>query len=893
METITLLLALPIFWALLFSFFGESLARGSKVTGPVIAGSYWLLSAFLITSVVAGDSHYLNVVWVPSLGMDFNFRLESFHLWFAALICFIGGCIQLYATCYFAGKKELRRLLLYLQVFTLAMLGVVASENLYTLFLFWELTSVCSFLLVGLHHAVAENRRKAAQGLLVTMIGGIGLLVAAILLQIEYGTVVISELLAQPFEQSVLSTSAMCLLMLACLTKSAQFPFHFWLPNAMAGPTPVSAFLHSATMVKAGVFLLAVFAPWFGQHTWWTPILLTVSYMTLYVSYRMGSKQNDLKGVLASTTLAVLAFLTALAGVGTEEALKAFAMLLTAHALYKAPLFLAAGNIEKATGTRQLDQLGGVLKRVPVTGAVVAFSMLSLFGLPPMLGFIAKEYMLAALWDHSVAVGVLGALLAGCALAVGLRAFLKLALNSGNASQHQLYPVPKGMTLACLLPAAFSLVALLCYPLVNTSVFTKAAASLASAPVKPFSFWHGFTPALFLSMTAIAFSLVLVFIINKRGAIPRAWADGCFEASVKKAIKLGKCVSKWLVVGKLSTHLSVILVSVGALSFASLSFTDWPSDIDFRSGDSGAFWALAPLLMVAAFVAVKADKTITILVSLGFVGLFVAFIYLWFSSPDLALTQLLAETLVLFLITGSLVKRAPRVKQKRVKLRAAIAIASGVLVSLLVLKSQAVEWGDPASTFFLQNSLSKAFGANAVNVILVDFRAIDTFGEMTVLAIAALGVSSCLGAARYRAPLPKLLNSPWLLTSFPLLLAVLGPIILFTFWRGHNAPGGGFIAALMLSALVGVGLLIRHPLMHAENLRKASHRLLIAGLLMALLAAIAPLFVGKPLLAGLWWHSGDLHLGSPIIFDLGVFLTVIGFVINYLRHFLKPTNPYI
>lgn len=888
------LLSVPLAWAFILFIIARFNSKLPSALGVLVALSYWLLSGAIVYSLSRPDTHELNIDWVNSLGMNFNMRLEPFQLWFAFLITFIGGCIQLFATSYFAKKEELGRLLITLQIFTFAMLGVVASDNLYTLFLFWELTSVCSFLLVGLHHASAENRRKASQGLLVTMMGGVGLLVAAILLHLEYATVVISELRAREFSAGASSTAAMLLVMLACLTKSAQWPFHFWLPNAMAGPTPVSAFLHSATMVKAGVFLLAVFAPWFGQHSWWTPILLSISLITLCVAYRIGARQNDLKTVLASTTLAALAFLTALAGVGSESALKAFTVLLTAHALYKAPLFLAAGIIEKATGTRSLDRLAGVIKVLPITGAVVTVSMLSLFGLPPLLGFLGKEYLLAALWTYSPLLGVLGALLAASALFVGLRAYMKLTIRQKGIKFTQLHPIPKGMTIACLMPAGLSLLLIGFYPQVNTYLLTPAASSLAVASVKPFVYWGGFQPALFLSVAALLLASLFVFFQRAESKPTHAWADACYERCIQLGIKLGKCVSKWLVVGKLSTHLSVILMSIGVLAFTSLSVSEWPAELEWSGSGSGAgsgaFWILTPLLVASAVIASRAEKVITILVSLGLVGLLVAFIYLLFSAPDLALTQLLAETLVLFLITGSLVKRSAPVNTNNSALRLAIAVVSGMLVTLLVLKSQSVEWGKSASTFFLEKSLPEAFGANVVNVILVDFRALDTFGEIIVLAIAALGVSACLGAARSRAALPRLINSPWLVTSFPLLVGLLAPIALLTLWRGHNAPGGGFIAALMLAILVGTGLLLQHPWMKANNLRKASHSLLVSGLVVAAFAALLPLPFGKPLLAGLWWHKGDLHLGTPLIFDLGVFLTVLGFVINYLRHFLKTSH---
>ncbi|MGD1978569.1 MAG: MnhB domain-containing protein, partial [Akkermansiaceae bacterium] len=307
------------------------------------------------------------------------------------------------------------------------------------------------------------------------------------------------------------------------------------------------------------------------------------------------------------------------------------------------------------------------------------------------------------------------------------------------------------------------------------------------------------------------------------------------------------------------------------------------------SGDSFIFLGLVPLLLIATVIASRSESTVALLVSLGFVGFIIALIFLWFSAPDLALTQLMAETLILFLLAGALAKVKRQEKSEPARLRLIVAVIGGILTAALILKSMTLEWDHPVSGFHLRESKPAAFGANVVNVILVDFRAIDTFGEIIVLAIAAMGANAALGAARRRAPLPDAEYSSLLTTGSQLLLYFLVPAIVWIFWRGHNAPGGGFIAALLAAAGIGMNLLASRPRYTPAFMRKVSRHFLILGLMIATIATILPLLSGKSFLTGLWIHFGDLHLGTPLIFDLGVFLTVLGFCMNYLRHFHQRT----
>ncbi|MDQ8189828.1 hydrogen gas-evolving membrane-bound hydrogenase subunit E [Roseibacillus persicicus] len=876
-----LLLALPALLALVVPFFPR------KAFGPFAAIALLAAGGLLLPIVAAGEDLFFDTAWIPQLGMDFALRITPFSAWFGFLIFTIGGGIILYASTYFAQNPRLKTILSCLLLFTSAMLGVIWSDNFLLLFLFWEATSLLSFLLVGFHHEKEDTRAKAAQALLVTFFGGAALLVGFVLLTLETGATALSGLQAVELSNSPLATAAVVLIILGAATKSAQFPFHFWLPNAMAGPTPVSAFLHSATMVKAGVFLLASLAPVLSAHPVWTPTLATLGLLTVAVSVMRGLREQDMKGLLACTTLAALGFLTLLAGIGTPAALKAFVIFLTAHALYKAPLFLSAGNLEKAFGSRQLPDLRGAIAHLPWTGAIIVVSLASLLGLPPFPGFLGKEYLLAAVWESSPWLAVATALAAAGALCVGLRLLLPLLLKRPEQAP-PLKKVPAALSLATTLPALAVVLSLIAYPWVNKSLWAEVATSLSGKTVSGFYFWAGWNPALGLGLGALALSIAATALLVRRRSktLEKSFFEEVYDTLVRALLLIAKGVSRLLEKGTLNTHLAIMLAAIGMVAAISLRVTEWPNLTANLSDQYNIFLALAPALAISTIVAARAQTPLTILVSLGIVGLLISFIYLWFSAPDLALTQLLAETLILFLMAGVLFKARHKAKKVTGKIwRATFAASAGLLVTILILKSMALEWDHPVSDFYLAESKPSAFGANVVNVILVDFRALDTLGEIVVLAIAALGANAALGAARSRAPLPGLTASSWMSAGLPLVIALLVPTALWFFWRGHNAPGGGFIAALLVAASIGIGLLGNSPALTPRRMRNLSRALLIGGLAIALLSALLPLSQGLPFFTGLWFHSGDFHLGTPVLFDLGVFLTVIGFTMNYLRHF--------
>lgn len=886
MDSLYLLLGLPSLVSLFAAAFPGLVKSRSQLVGGGIAALFFGGAILLLISIANGTTSAVTAPWLPALGIHFSLTLTAFTSWFGVLILFLGACVHFYACVYFKNSPRLPSLLILLGLFTTAMLGVIWSDNLYLLFLFWEGTSLLSFLLVGFHNDLEKSRKNATQALLITMAGGVSLLVAFILLHHHTGTAAISEILLS--DPTTISTAAVIFLILGAMTKSAQWPFHFWLPNAMVGPTPVSAYLHSATMVKAGVFLLGVFAPLLHTHHIWTPLLGFVGVMTVATAVLRGSREQDLKAVLACTTLAALGFLTVLAGVGTPAAMLGFVIFLTAHALYKAPLFLSAGNLEKRFGTRDLRELRGAARSLKVTGTVVVISALSLIGLAPLPGFLGKEYLLKATWAYSPFLAIAVAIAAAGVLALGFRIILPLLSKSETPKISK--ELPTGMSAAALLPALAALLVVFSLPMTSHEFLGPAAAAAGADPEASYKLWHGFTPALGLGTGALLLSLLIAWVMNRPGLppLPEAFKpifDRLFDTLISALKATAAEVAKLLEKGSIPTHLTVMLVGIGALSFISLDLQDWDKLPLTWTGHSMIFLGLLPLLVISIIVATRTQKTLPLLVSLGFVGFLVALIFLWFSSPDLALTQLMAETLVLFLLAGALAKTKGQASSEPGFFRLIFSILAGLLVTLLILKSMILEFDHPVSDYFLRESKTAAYGANVVNVILVDFRALDTLGEIIVLAIAAMGANSALGAARKRAPLPPADTSSLLRAGSRVVAIFLVPTIIWIFWRGHNAPGGGFIAALVAAAGVGMGILSSWRHLTASFLRRTSHRLLIIGMSIAILSALIPLTIGETFFKGLWIHFDDLHLGTPLIFDLGVFLTVLGFCLNYLRHF--------
>ncbi len=863
--------------------------KRSKLHSPIFfITSAYLTGIYLVSTHLTSSSPiHLNYDWVPALGLNFSLAIKPFTAWFSILILLLGFCINLFTLGYVSENQKRSSLLITLGFFTSAMIGVVLSDNFFLLFLFWETTSITSFLLVGFYHQKETARNNASQALLVTLAGGGALLAGLIITYLSTGTTSITSLLAMAHAD--IPTVAIILIIIGALSKSAQWPFHFWLPNAMVGPAPISAFLHSATMVKAGVFILATFAPIFRENPFWTPILVSAGFLTVIAAVRRGIWANNIKAILATTTLCALGNLTMLTAIGTPLSLLAFCLFLSAHALYKAPLFLLAGIIEKKHGTLDLDKLKGVAKKSPSLLAVVGIASASLIGLFPFIGFLAKEYFLKSAWEISPPIFTLFAISLVGPVLLGLKIIIPLISKNTHDDQ----PVKQTsllLTVSTLIPIAGILVLSLFHNLFNQILMT-AGADLANHTVPSIKFWHGWTPPLITSLCLILISTALYFFLPRKPKThnDNHLSDTFYSAIISSLLRTSRLVAHLQIRPHLSLQITTIILAIGLISLVSVDPTSWPSLTASLPKDNSIFLVLTPLLIISSIFAAAAKQTVSILVSLGFVGLLIALIFLWFSAPDLALTQLMAETLLLFLLAGALFKTNSKAHLSKSQpnqspLRLPLSVFATILTTTLILKAMSLEWDHPISAYHLENSKPLAYGANVVNVILVDFRALDTLGEIIVLLIAALGANAALGASRSIAPLPKTTISPLFAPASKILSIFFLMIASWIFLRGHNSPGGGFIAALLVATSAGIPLVMSPTPPNPKRLRKLSDLALKVGITLAIVAALLPLATQKPLLSGLWLHWGNIHLGTPLIFDLGIFLVVIGFALNFLRH---------
>lgn len=738
--------------------------------------SGWLLAFFplmvlvqllrLWPGLLQGETPVLSLPWAAELGLSLTLRLDGLGALLALLVAGIGALILIYGAAYLEGDARLGRFLSVTLLFMLAMLGVSVSDNALLLFVFWELTSITSFLLIGFDHERAEARAAAWQALLVTGGGGLALLAGFILLGNLTGSFDISVwvmqrqmLTAQPQ-----TTVALLLIVLGAMTKSAQFPFHFWLPNAMQAPTPVSAYLHSATMVKAGVFLLARLLPVLGGLALWPVLLPWVGWVTLLVGALLALGQTDLKRLLAYSTVASLGALVLLLGLNTPLSVKAAMVFLPAHALYKGALFLVAGGVDHAVHRRDVRQLGGLRRALPWTalaGGVAAFSMA---GLPPLLGFLSKELLYESLLSAPSAVlmtvgGVLAnVLLTAVAAWVGLRPFWG-QLKSGLDHAHE---GAVGLWLAPLLLALVGLLAGAWPGEVGRWLIAPAVQAVWLEPVKvKLSLWHGFNLPLLLSLlTLVLAGGVYALQLAQRLAEARWWAAlgrfgpaTWYERTLKAVLGFAAWQTRLLQNGYLRRYiLWIVFLSVAlALPLALLSLGGLPPVV--WSGARFYDVILVGIIIVAAFLVTRSRSRLATIALLGSIGYSIAILFLLYSAPDLAMTQFAVETLTVILFV-LVIYRLPKFRQLSSRRRrlwdVTVAVLGGVMMTTLML---VVSWQGQDSqlaSYFMHNSLSQAFGRNVVNVILVDFRGFDTLGEITVLAIAAIGVFALLkgGAVR-------------------------------------------------------------------------------------------------------------------------------------------------
>ena len=712
----------------------------------------------LTPQIMDGSSLRESYAWLPALGINLSFHLDGLSLLFALLISFIGFFIVIYAGGYLRGDKNLGRFYLVLLAFMAAMLGLVLADNLISLFVFWELTSITSFFLVGYKHSYEDSRKSALQALLVTGLGGLAMLAGFILLGGMAGTYSISEILTQPeaIQGHALYVPMLLLVLLGALTKSAQFPFHFWLPNAMAAPTPVSAYLHSATMVKAGIYLIARLTPALSGTAVWLWILGIAGMLTVLTAGILALKQRDLKKLLAYSTLVALGMLTMLLAVGTSTAVKAAMVFLLAHSLYKACLFMVAGTIDHQAGSRDVGQLSGLLRVMPMTFIAALFAAFSTAGLPPKLGFIGKELAYEGLLEFPfflTAAVISNAMMFVVAVLVAVSPFVGKLRAPKEQVKGAAFSLWIGPLILAMLGLAFGL-----FPEAIEVTKLPAVAAVLAAPYEfsLYLFPSSVTPALILSIVTVALGIVLLLAwrpINK-GLMhldkPLDWgpAKG-YELALAGLVWLAETQTRIIQGNNLRRHLLIIMgFSVGLLGLTVLLQGGISLNLTLQAGFLHEY-ALAGLIIAAALTAVLARTRLLAVTSLGVVGFGIALVFVVFAAPDLAITQFLVETLLVIILVLVML-RLPALKRSEDSPMSArvrdgvIAIGAGVLVTALLLSITSTPFNRELTTFFEQNSWTEAFGRNIVNVILVDFRAIDTLGEITVLAVAALGVFALL-----------------------------------------------------------------------------------------------------------------------------------------------------
>ncbi|WP_417616858.1 putative monovalent cation/H+ antiporter subunit A [Oceanisphaera sp.] len=742
--------------------------RLSSLMGDKIGWCLSLLPAMLFVyflsfwpAVTAGETVLYSYRWIPSLDINLGFMVDGLSLMFALLITGIGTFIFIYAGRYLQGHKDIHKLLMYLLAFMAAMLGLVLSSNLIAMFVFWELTSFTSYLLIGFNHEHEKARKAALQGFFITVGGGLALMTGLIMLGQIGGSFELSELLSSQsnIQEHPLFMAMMALILLGAFTKSAQTPFHFWLPNAMAAPTPVSAYLHSATMVKAGVYLMARLQPMMAGNEAWMITLTLFGGATMTLGAIMAVCSTDLKRILAFSTVMALGTLTMLIGIGTPHALEAAMVFLLAHALYKGALFMAAGTLDHATGTKDVRDLGGLRKLMPHTALFISIAALSLAGIPPLFGFIAKELMFSAALGSPLLSGLLIVLcvitavsIVAASALVAIKPFYGALTSTPKTPEEAHWAMRLGFSVLAVVSLLFGLLPSLITPLLQAAVTAVNGGPGAELEL---ALWHGVNLPLLLSLAALVCGGILYrywqSVREPLSTVMHPFAYGPekgYERMMEGLVWLAKTQTRILQNGYMANYiLTILLTTIGLLTYVfwfedafvySLSF----ADVRFYEA------VIALLMVVAVIYACVTPLRLGSVAALGALGFAMTMVYVFFSAPDLAITQVLVETLtvimlvlVLFRLPGFQELTGPLIRWRD----AIVAGAFGVLVTMMLLTVNQLSLPhEGISEYLVANSYVLAHGRNIVNVILVDFRALDTLGEIFVLALAAIGVNAMI-----------------------------------------------------------------------------------------------------------------------------------------------------
>jgi multicomponent K+:H+ antiporter subunit A len=912
-----------------------AIRTGRNACAAVVAGISALALATLLAQaaeIYSGHPVSWSIPWIPHLGLSFSFFIDGLGLFFAALILGMGLLIIVYARFYLDASEPIGRFYAFLLLFQGAMLGIVLSDNILLMLVFWELTSLSSFLLIGYWSHLPESRQGARMALVVTGGGGLALIAGMLLLGQAAGSYELREILerGEQVRSSPYCVPALVLILIGAFTKSAQFPFHFWLPHAMAAPTPVSAYLHSATMVKAGVFLLARLWPVFsGTDVWFFTVSLA-GLLTMAIAAWIALFKDDLKLLLAFSTVSHLGLMTMLLGLGSAMAAVAAVFHILNHAAFKAALFMGAGIVHHEAGTRDISRLGGLARLMPITAVIMLVASAAMAGVPLLNGFVSKEMMLeqasgtvyAGLPRLFPLIATLAALLSAAYSA--RLAYCVFLLPRRQGPSLRAHDPPAGMWLPAGL-LILPVVALGVMPELAQTIVQRTAEAVVRAPLPPFhlAVWHGLTPALVMSVIALVGGVVLLVAYGRlerlRIWLPRPEAKAMFEATLRAGAAASRVLVAALHTGNLQRY---ALATVAAVAGAAvLGFGTGTH----ASGQRAAIALTLPaavgflvLLAVCILLVLRHHDRLLTLILTGAIGVIVSLAFLQFSAPDLALTQISVEvvtTVLLLLALNLLPKASPRETGLWQRLaHGSFALAVGVAVAALAYAVLTRDF-TTISDYHLALSKPGGGGANVVNVILVDFRGYDTFGEIIVLGIAGLAVVALLDSALRGAAGERLaavrhgLRSP---DAHPLILVVTTRILLplaltagaYIFLRGHNAPGGGFIAGIVIAIALIMQYMASGYAWANQRARLDPQAMIGGGIMIAGAIGLAAWLFGRPFLTSAHGYVhlplvGEVELASAVAFDLGVFLTVVGTVVVALatisrveeRAGVKPQPP--
>jgi multicomponent K+:H+ antiporter subunit A len=912
---------LPFFGALLPGLMIRAGRNASAVFTALPTALALIMLLILTPAVMRGEVIRADIDWLPALGLSASFFLDGLGLLFAGMILGMGLLITLYARFYLYRTDPMGQFYTYLLLFQGAMLGIVLSNNILLLLIFWELTSLSSFLLIGYWKHLPEGRQGARIALAVTGAGGLAMIGGMLILGEIAGSYNLTDILAsgEAIRASEWYLPALVLILIGAFTKSAQFPFHFWLPHAMAAPTPVSAYLHSATMVKAGVFLLARMWPALAGTEAWFYLVATTGLVTMVLGALIALFKDDLKALLAYSTVSHLGLLTMLLGFGTKFAAIVAVFHVINHLTFKAALFMTAGIVDHETKTRDIKRLGGLRHLMPVTFLIGTVAALSMAGIPLFNGFLSKEMMLEeaahTVWAGSAwAVPVLATLGALLSVAYSFRfighVFLGPVRDDYPAAPHDppfgLWAAP-GL-LVVLVVAIGLFPALVAGPLV--AVAGGAVIGDTELPYYSLKLWHGFTPALWMSVVAVTGGLVLLW---RHGALERVWnaiprpeAKTIFDALLGGFTAASRAVTERMHDGALSRYLAIMIVATVALGAIAWTGGGLPAPVRAPLPVPPVV-AVGWVMLLAATIAVVAmhRARFQALVVIGIIGLVLSAGFIYLSAPDLALTQISVETVTIMLLLLALhflPKTTPMESPLALRLRdGAIALAAGGAVAALAYTFM-LQDGSSISAYHLANAYEGGGGTNVVNVILVDFRGYDTYGEIIVLGVAGLVIFALMETLLASPAAKRLRNaragSDAGLRSHdrhPLMMVVATRVMMpiamvvgaYIFLRGHNQPGGGFVAGLVISIALLMQYMASGFAWTQARQRIGYHEMIGWGVVIAGLTGAGAWLAGKPFLTSAFGYFKiplieEFELATAMLFDLGVFLAVLGAVMLML-----------